>query len=193
MRSTPMTKKNIQRTNSAHPPRPRHDRQLSSVRASPADPSRLRASEMVQLHWLVASTLSGTVMHPDRRVDAARCVNVNHHPDGNPNRKVWWVQQQAFPSERNQGLIVSRKKPNSRRWCWLASRQLWTIYKAPRPVLCFTSCNAEPAHNTTKYFAPNLRWGCWWRGDDGVKASSLIHGNGDRKLLCQVDVRICSK
>jgi hypothetical protein len=23
----------------------------------------------------------------------------------------------------------------------------------------------------------------WWRGDDGVKASSLIHGNSDRKLL----------
>jgi hypothetical protein len=27
-------------------------------------------------------------------------------------------------------------------------------------VLCFASCNAEPTHNTTKYFAPNLRWGC---------------------------------
>jgi hypothetical protein len=39
----------------------------------------------------------------------------------------------------------------------LASRQLQTIYKASRPVLCFTSCNAEPAHNTTKYFAPNWR------------------------------------
>jgi hypothetical protein len=77
-----------------------------------------------------------------------------------PQEKVWWVQQQAFPSVRNQGLIVSRKKPNSRRWCSLASRQLWTIYKAPRLVLCFASCNSEPAHNITKYFAPNLRWGC---------------------------------
>jgi hypothetical protein len=42
----------------------------------------------------------------------------------------------------------------------LASRQLRTIYRASRPMLCFASGNAEPAHNTTKYFAPNLRWGC---------------------------------
>jgi hypothetical protein len=34
---------------------------------------------------------------------------------------------------------------------------------------------------------------CWWRGDDGVKASSLIHGNGDRKFCDQVDVGICRK
>jgi hypothetical protein len=31
------------------------------------------------------------------------------------------------------------------------------------------------------------------RGDDGVKASSLIHGNGDRKIMCPVDMGICSK
>jgi hypothetical protein len=92
--------------------------------------------------------------------DAAWCVDVNHRPVGNPKRKVWWVQQPAFPSVRNQGLIISRKKPNSRRWCWLALWQLRIIYKAPHPVLCFASCNAEPAHNITKYFALNLRWGC---------------------------------
>jgi hypothetical protein len=33
----------------------------------------------------------------------------------------------------------------------------------------------------------------WWRGDDGVKASSLIHGNGDRNFCDQVDVGMCSK
>jgi hypothetical protein len=33
----------------------------------------------------------------------------------------------------------------------------------------------------------------WWRGDDSVKASSLIHGNGDRNFYDQVDVRMCSK
>jgi hypothetical protein len=38
-----------------------------------------------------------------------------------------------FPSVRNQGLIISRKKPNVKRWCPLASRQLRTIYKAPHP------------------------------------------------------------
>jgi hypothetical protein len=42
----------------------------------------------------------------------------------------------------------------------LASRQLRTIYRVPRPVLCFASCNAELAQNTTKYFVSNLRWGC---------------------------------
>jgi hypothetical protein len=29
---------------------------------------------------------------------------VFHRPVGNPKRKVWWVQQQAFPLERNQGM-----------------------------------------------------------------------------------------
>jgi hypothetical protein len=33
----------------------------------------------------------------------------------------------------------------------------------------------------------------WWRGDDGVKASSLIHGNGDRNFCDQVDVGMYSK
>jgi hypothetical protein len=30
--------------------------------------------------------------------------DVNHRLVGNPKRKVWWAQQQAFPSRRNQGL-----------------------------------------------------------------------------------------
>jgi hypothetical protein len=33
----------------------------------------------------------------------------------------------------------------------------------------------------------------WWRGDDSVKASSLIHGNGNRNFCDQVDVGMCSK
>jgi hypothetical protein len=32
--------------------------------------------------------------------------DVNHRPVGNPKRKVWWAQQQVFPSVRNQGLII---------------------------------------------------------------------------------------
>jgi hypothetical protein len=87
--------------------------------------------------------------------------DVNHCPVGNPERKVWWAQQQVFPSVMKPRFIESsRKNTNSRRRCPLASRQLWTIYRVPCPVLCFASSNAEPAHNTTKYFAPNLRWGC---------------------------------
>jgi hypothetical protein len=42
----------------------------------------------------------------------------------------------------------------------LASRQLRTIYRTPRLVLCFASGNVEPTHSTNKYFAPNLWWGC---------------------------------
>jgi hypothetical protein len=32
-----------------------------------------------------------------------------HRPVGNPKRKVWWAQQQVFPSVRNQGLSVQEK------------------------------------------------------------------------------------
>jgi hypothetical protein len=45
----------------------------------------------------------------DSAIDAARCVDVNHRPVGNPKRKVWWAQQQVFPSVRNQGLLNPRK------------------------------------------------------------------------------------
>jgi hypothetical protein len=57
---------------------------------------------------------------------------VNHRPVGNPKRKVWWVNQQ-FSLSKKRRYVESRKKPNSRRWCLLASRQLRIIYKAPRP------------------------------------------------------------
>jgi hypothetical protein len=54
---------------------------------------------------------------------------------------------------------TSRRKPNFRRWCLLASRhsEQWcqNIAGASSP-----SSNVKPAHNTTKNFAPNLRWGC---------------------------------
>jgi hypothetical protein len=45
---------------------------------------------------------------------------VFHRPVGNPKRKVWWAQQQVFPSVRNQGLSNPGKSQYSRRWCWLA-------------------------------------------------------------------------
>jgi hypothetical protein len=50
-----------------------------------------------------------------------------------PQEKGMMSTAANFPSVRNEGLIVSRKKPNVRRRCPLASRQLQTIYKAPRP------------------------------------------------------------
>jgi hypothetical protein len=38
-----------------------------------------------------------------------RGVDGFHRPVGNPKRKVWWAQQQVFPSIRNQGLSVQEK------------------------------------------------------------------------------------
>jgi hypothetical protein len=35
--------------------------------------------------------------------------DVSHRLVGNPKRKVWWAQQQVFPSVRNQGLSVQEK------------------------------------------------------------------------------------
>jgi hypothetical protein len=55
------------------------------------------------------------------------------------------------------------------------------------------SCATQAAFASSDEEMEGTCVGCCWRGDDGVKASSLIHGNGDRKLLCQVDVGICSK
>jgi hypothetical protein len=37
------------------------------------------------------------------------------------------------------------------------------------------SSNVKPAHNTNKYFAPNLRWGCqshWFAVNKGMSVSS---------------------
>jgi hypothetical protein len=42
-------------------------------------------------------------------------------------------------------------------------------------VKLFTSSNVEPAHNTTKNFVPNLRWGCqshWFAVNKGLSVSS---------------------
>jgi hypothetical protein len=60
-------------------------------------------------------------------------------------------------SKKPRYVDQERKKPMRLKVMLASLRQLQTIYKVPRPVLCFASCNAEPAHNTTKYFAPNLR------------------------------------
>jgi hypothetical protein len=86
---------------------------------------------------------------------------VLRHPVGNPKRKVWGAQQQVSLSYETKVYQTSRRKPNFRRWCLLALRHSgqWR-QKNTVGVKLFTSSNMEPAHNTTKNFVPNLRWGC---------------------------------
>jgi hypothetical protein len=77
---------------------------------------------------------------------------------------------------------TSRRKPNFRRWCLLASRHsgqwrqttCWCIVDvgASSP-----SSNVKPTHNTTKNFAPNLRWGCQSHRFAVNKGLSVSSGN----------------
>jgi hypothetical protein len=87
------------------------------------------------------------------------CV-VNDQPVGNPKRKVWWVQQLVFPQFRNQGMSSLERRDKRLKVMLAGLRRLWTIYIWRIGQALLASCNAEPTHNTTKYFAPNLRWGC---------------------------------
>jgi hypothetical protein len=46
---------------------------------------------------------------------------VLRHPLGNPKRKVWGAQQQVSLNCETKVYRTSRRKPNFRRWCLLAS------------------------------------------------------------------------
>jgi hypothetical protein len=63
----------------------------------------------------------------------------------------------SFPSVRNQGLSnLGKSQTSEGDACYLSD----TPTRAPFTTLVSassTSSNVEPAHNTTKYFAPNLR------------------------------------
>jgi hypothetical protein len=51
---------------------------------------------------------------------------------------------------------TSRRKPNLRRWCLLASRQLRTICKVPRLGLCFAPAAIWNLHTTQPRTLPQL-------------------------------------
>jgi hypothetical protein len=65
----------------------------------------------------------------------------------------------SFPSVKKPRFNIDQEKSRQRRLkVMLASlRQLRTIYIWRLIQALLASCNTEPAHNTTKYFAPNLR------------------------------------
>jgi hypothetical protein len=77
---------------------------------------------------------------------------------GNPSGRYDEHSSKSFPSVRNQGLIVQEKSRQMTEGDadWLNN----TPTKALLTILVdssSTSSNMEPAHNTTKYFVPNLR------------------------------------
>jgi hypothetical protein len=80
----------------------------------------------------------------------------------------WELQEESmmsiaasFPSVKKPRFNIGQERRDKRLKVMLASlRQLQTIYIWCLVQALLASCNAEPAHNTTKYFAPNLRWGC---------------------------------
>jgi hypothetical protein len=109
---------------------------------------------------------------------------VLRHPVGNPKRKVWEAQQQVSLSCETKVYRTSKRKPNFRRRCLLA---LWHFgqwrQKDTIDVKLFTSSNMEPAHNITKNFVPNLRWGCQshrFAVNKGLSVSS-----GKRVIVCK--------
>jgi hypothetical protein len=64
----------------------------------------------------------------------------------------------SFPSVKNQGISIRRRADNTTEGDadWLSDSFRQFMYGASSK-LCFASSNVEPAHNTTKYFVPNLR------------------------------------
>jgi hypothetical protein len=63
----------------------------------------------------------------------------------------------GFPSVKKPRFIVLREERQTTEGDASRLRQLRIIYIWHLVQALLASCNAEPAHNTTKYFVPNLR------------------------------------
>jgi hypothetical protein len=75
--------------------------------------------------WRVPSQLRDYVFCSKKQKGVPLCPTdgvVLRHPVGNPKRKVWEAQQQVSLSCETKVYRTSRRKPNFRRWCLLASR-----------------------------------------------------------------------
>jgi hypothetical protein len=79
---------------------------------------------------------------------------------GTPSVRYDEHSSKFFPQLETK-IYRSKKKKPIRLKVMLASfaTALDNLYGASSK-LCFASGNVEPAHNTTKYFVPNLRRGC---------------------------------
>jgi hypothetical protein len=68
----------------------------------------------------------------------------------------------SFPSVKKPRFMSVRREKQTM-WVKVMLASLWqlrTIYIWRLVQALLASCNVEPTHNTTKNFAPNLRWGC---------------------------------
>jgi hypothetical protein len=73
---------------------------------------------------------------------------VNNSPLGTTRERYDEHSSKFSLSCETKVYRISRRKPNFRRWCLLASRQLRTIYMAPRPGLCFAPAATWNLHTT---------------------------------------------
>jgi hypothetical protein len=79
-------------------------------------------------------------------------------PLGTPRGRCDEYSSKIFPQLRNQGLIVLEEERQMTEGdaCKLRNSSGQFIYGASSKLF-FASSNVKPAHNTTKYFVPNLR------------------------------------
>jgi hypothetical protein len=103
----------------------------------------------------------------------------------------WWLVSTARWEPQEEGMMstvaslpsvvkprfnrTSRRKPNFRRWCLLASWHSGQWHQINLLTACLPLAATRNLHNTNKYFAPNLRWGCqshWFAVNKGLSVSS---------------------
>jgi hypothetical protein len=81
---------------------------------------------------------------------------VDNTPLGTPRGRYDEHSSKSSLSYETKVYRTSRRKPNFRRWCLLASRQLRTIYMAPRPGLCFAPAATWNLHTTQPKTLPQF-------------------------------------
>jgi hypothetical protein len=81
---------------------------------------------------------------------------IDYTPLGTPRGRYDEHNSKSSLSCETKVYQTSRRKPNFRRWCLLASRQLRTIYKAPCPGLCFAPVAIWNLHTTQPRTLPQL-------------------------------------
>jgi hypothetical protein len=91
-----------------------------------------------------------------RRLWGGGWWRVDNTPLGTPRGRYDEHNSKSSLNCETKVYRTSRRKPNFWRWCLLASRQLWTIYKAPRPRLCFAPAATWNLHTTQPRTLPQL-------------------------------------
>jgi hypothetical protein len=117
----------------------------------PGTISRARSNQSIWTNRMVASPLSRGHRSVAGDHHLRRCAvadGVRLHPLGTPKGRYDEHSSKSSLSCETKVYRTSRRKPNFRRWCLLASRQLQTIYKAPRLGLCFAPAATWNLHTT---------------------------------------------